>query len=98
MGEGHILIDHVSFEIVRLMTSLLEAGRIADLGMGPVRLLSGDEVGKGNLPVDPFPLQVVEKPRFIVAFGACDMTVAGCLPGFDIGTHLVADAAEGGGL
>jgi hypothetical protein len=96
--EGHILIDHVCFEIFRLMTSLLEAGRISDLCMGPAGLLSGDEVGKRNLPVDPLPLQVVPKPRLVVALGACDMAVARCLPGLDVGAHLVTDAAEGGGL
>lgn len=96
--EGHILIDHVCFEIFRLMTSLLEAGRIADLCMGPAGLLSGDEVGKRNLSVDPLSLQMVPKPRFVVALGACDMTVARCLPGLDVGAHLVTDAAKGGRL
>ena len=79
------------------MTSLLEAGRIADLGVGPARLLSGDEVGQGDLAIDPFPLQVVKKPRLIMAFGAGHMPVAGGLPGVDIDVHLVAEAAEGGG-
>ena len=98
VGEGHILIDHVSLEIFRLMTSLLEAGRIADLCMGLARFLSGDEVGKRDLSIHPLPLQMVEKPRLVVALGAGDMAVAGGLPGFDIGTHLVTDATEGGGL
>jgi hypothetical protein len=46
MGEGHILIDHVSLEILDLMTPLLEATRIADLGMGLRGFLSGDEVSQ----------------------------------------------------
>jgi len=45
MGEGHILIDHISLQIFDLMTPLLEAARIADLGVGLRGFLSGDEVG-----------------------------------------------------
>jgi hypothetical protein len=45
MGEGHILIDHISLEVFNLMASLLEATRIADLCVGFARFLSGDEVG-----------------------------------------------------
>jgi len=44
MGEGHILIDHVSLEISSLMASLLEATRIVDLGMGPLGCLARDEI------------------------------------------------------
>ncbi len=98
MGEGHILIDHVPFEIFDLMASLLEAGRIADLCMGLARFLPGDEVSEGNLSVHPLPLQMVEKTRLVMALGTGHMAVAGGLPGLDVGTHLVTDATEGGGL
>ena len=98
MGEGHILIDHIPFEIFDLVASLLEAGRIADLGVGPARFLSGDEVGQRDLSIDPLSLQMVEEPRLIVALGAGDMAMAGGLPRVDIGAHLMADAAESGGL
>jgi hypothetical protein len=93
--EGHVLIDHIFFEIFRFVTSLLKAGRIADLCMGPAGFFPGDEVGKRNLSVDPLPLQMVPKPRFVVALGACDMTMARCLPRIDVGAHLVAGAAKG---
>jgi hypothetical protein len=96
--EGHVLIDHVCFEIFRFVTSLLEAGRIADLCVGPAGFFPGDEVGKRNLSVDPLPLQVVTKPRIVVALGACDMTMARCLPRIDVGAHLVTGAAKGGRL
>jgi hypothetical protein len=44
VGEGHILIDHVSLEIFSLMASLLEATRIVDLCMRPLGCLSRDEI------------------------------------------------------
>ena len=98
VGEGYVLVDHVPLEIVRLVTSLLEAGRIADLSMGPVRFLPRDEVGQGDLTVDPFPLQMVEESRFIMALRTGHMAMARSVPGVDIGIHLMAEAAEGGGL
>ena len=33
-----------------------------------------------------------------MALGAGDVTMAGGLPGLDIGTHLVTEAAKGGGF
>jgi hypothetical protein len=98
MGEGHILVNHILFKIFSLMASLLEAGRITDLSVGLAGFLSGDEVGEGNLSVNPLPLQMIEEPRLVVALGAGHMTVAGGLPGLDIGAHLVTDAAKGGGF
>ncbi len=98
MGEGYVLVDHICFQIFRLMTSLLEAGRVTDLCVGLAGFLSGDEVGERNLPVNPLSLQMIEEPRLIMALGACHMTVAGDSPGFDIRRHLMADATESGGL
>jgi len=46
MGEGHILIDHISLKIFNLMTSLLETSCIADLSMGFARSLPRDEIGQ----------------------------------------------------
>jgi hypothetical protein len=45
VGEGHILIDHIPLEILDLVTSLLKATRIADLGMRFARSFSGDKIG-----------------------------------------------------
>jgi len=98
VGEGHIFVDHVPLEIFCLMTPLLEAGRIADLGMGLARFFPGDEVGQGDLSIDPFPLQMVEKSRLIMALGTGHLAVTGGVPGLDIGIHLMANATEGGGL
>jgi len=44
--ERHILIDHISLEVFDLMTSLLEAARIADLGVGRARPLPRQEVSQ----------------------------------------------------
>jgi hypothetical protein len=44
VGEGHILIDHVSLEIFSFMASFLETTRIADLCMRPVRCFARDEI------------------------------------------------------
>ena len=33
-----------------------------------------------------------------MALGAGDIPVTGGLPGFDVGTHLMTETAEGGGL
>ncbi len=56
MGEGDILIDHVSPEILDLMASLLQAACIADLRMRHGRLFPRDEIGQRDLSVDPLPL------------------------------------------
>ena len=98
MGEGDVLIDHVSLEILSLMTSLLEAGRITDLRVGLRGFLSGDEVGQGDLSIHPLSFHVVEKPRLIMALGASDTPVTGGLPGIDIGIHLMAEATKGRGF
>jgi len=96
MGEGYILIDHISLEVFNLMASLLEATRIADLCVGLAWFLSGDEVGQGDLAIDPLSFQMIDESRLIMALGASDIPVARNFPGFDIGTHLVTEAAEGG--
>jgi hypothetical protein len=98
VGKGDVLVDHVSLEVFRLVTSLLEAGSVADLRVGLRRFLSRDEVGEGNLSVDPFPFEMVEKPGLVMALGASNAFMAGGLPGIDVGIHLMAEAAEGGGL
>ena len=46
MGKGHILIDHIPLEVFDLMTSLLEAARIADLRVRRARPLPRQEVGQ----------------------------------------------------
>jgi hypothetical protein len=45
MRKSHVLVDHVSLEILNLMASLLQATRIADLRMGFAGGLPGDEIG-----------------------------------------------------
>jgi hypothetical protein len=55
MGEGDILIDHVSPEILDLMASLLQTACIADLRMRQGRLFPRDEIGQRDLSVDPLP-------------------------------------------
>lgn len=96
MREGHVFIDHISFKIVRLVASLLKAGRIADLCMRLTGFLPGDEVGERDLSVDPLPLQMVPETGLVMALSTCDVTVARSLPGLDVGTHLVTEAAKGG--
>ena len=44
--ERHILIDHISLEVFDLMTSLLEAARVADLGVGRAGPLPRQEVSQ----------------------------------------------------
>jgi len=44
VGESHVLVEHVSLEIFGLMASLLEATRIVDLSMRPLRGLPRDEI------------------------------------------------------
>jgi hypothetical protein len=60
MGKGHILINHISLEILNLMASLLEATRIVDLRMRLARSFSGDKVGQRHLTIHPLPSQMVE--------------------------------------
>jgi hypothetical protein len=44
--ERHILIDHISLEVFDLMTSLLEAARVANLGVGRARPFPRQEVSQ----------------------------------------------------
>jgi hypothetical protein len=44
VGEGHILIDHISLQIFSLMTTLLETTRVVDLRMRPIGRLTRDEI------------------------------------------------------
>jgi hypothetical protein len=46
MGEGHILIDHISLNLFNFVTPLLETTRIPNLSMGPARRLPGDKIGQ----------------------------------------------------
>jgi hypothetical protein len=59
VGEGHILIGHVSLKISDLMATLLEATRIADLCMRPLGCLARDEIGQRHLTIHPFPLEMI---------------------------------------
>ena len=96
--ERHILIDHVSLKVVGLMTSLLEAARVADLGVRRTRPLPRQEVSQRHLAIHPFPLEVVNESGLIMAFRAGHMPVAGGSPRFHVDVHLVTEAAEGRAL
>lgn len=95
MGERYILVNHVLLKVFDLMASFLQTGRIADLSMGFGRPFARKEVGEGDLSIHPFPFEVVEEARFIVAAGAGHVSVAGGPPGLHIEFHLMAEAAEG---
>lgn len=98
MGEGHIFIDHVPLKVFDLMTSLLEATRIADLGVRRTRPLPRQEVSQRHLAIHPFPPQMVKKSGLIMAFRTDHMPMAGGPPRVHIDVHLVAEAAEGRAL
>jgi hypothetical protein len=98
VGKSHILVNHISLEIFNLVAALLQTTRVTDLCMRFVGSFPRDEIGQGNLTVDPFSFQVAEEPGFIVAFGAGHIAMARCLPGLNIAGHLMAGAAEGRGL
>ncbi len=70
------------------------ANPIADLCVGATRTLPRKKVGQRNLAIRPFPFQVVEEPRLIMALCTGHVPVAGGLPRFDVDIHLVAEAAE----
>jgi hypothetical protein len=44
VGEGYVLIDHISLEVFNLMASRLEATRIVDFCMRPLGCLARDEI------------------------------------------------------
>lgn len=74
--EGDVFVNHVSLQIVNLMAALLQAACIADLGVRRARSFPRKEIRQGHLAVDPFPLQMIQEPRFIVTFRAGDLLVA----------------------
>jgi len=96
MGEGHILVNHIFLKILCPVTPLLKTTGIADLSMRSARSLSGDEISQRDLAIHPFPLEMVDKPGFIMAFLAPHLAMAGSLPRLDIIVHLMAETAEGG--
>ena len=95
MGEGHILIDHISPEVFGLVATFLKTACIADLCVRRARPLARQEVGQRDLSVHPFALEMVEKSGLIMAFRARHMPMAGCPPRVHIDIHLVTKAAEG---
>jgi hypothetical protein len=95
MGEGDILIDHIPLEVFDLVATLLETARITDLCVGRTRPFSGKKIGQRYLTIHPLPPQMIIQSRFIMAFRAGHMSMAGCSPRFHIGIHLVTEAAKG---
>jgi hypothetical protein len=96
VGEGNVLVDHISLEIFDLVAPFLQAARIVDHRMGHRWLFARNEVGQGDLPVDPFPFHMIEEPRLIVALRARHVSMARVFPRVDIRIHLVTEATEGG--
>jgi len=56
MRKGDILVNHISLEILDLVAALLQTAGIAYLCMRHGWFFPGDEIGKRDLPVDPFAL------------------------------------------
>jgi hypothetical protein len=98
VGKSNILVDHISLQVFDLVATFLETTRITNLCMRFAGPFPRNEVGHGNLAVNPFPSEVVEKSGFIVAFRAGHMAMARCLPGLNVACHLMAGTAEGRGL
>jgi hypothetical protein len=80
MGEGDIFVDHISTEILDLVTPFLQAAGIADLRVRRRRLFPRDEIGQRDLSVNPFSFQMIEEAWRIVTLGAGDIAMAGDLP------------------
>jgi hypothetical protein len=80
------------------MATLLKAAGIADLCVRDARPFSRKEIGERYLAIHPLPLHMIEKSRFIVAFRASHMLMAGSPPRLHIGIHLVTETAEGRGF
>jgi hypothetical protein len=74
--KGYIFIDHIPLEVLNFMASVLEAGPITDFSVGFAGSLAGEEVGQRDLPVHPFPLQMIGKSRLIMALCTHHMFVA----------------------
>jgi hypothetical protein len=64
--------------------------------MGPAGSFSRYEISQGYLPIHPFPFEMIEKTRLIMALRTRYVPMAGCPPGFHIHVHLMAETAEGG--
>jgi hypothetical protein len=95
MRERDVLVDHASFEVFDLMAPFLKAARIADLSMGCTRSLSREEIGQRHLTIDPFPFQVIQDPRFVMALRAGHVAVTRRPPRFEVGIHLMTQATKG---
>jgi hypothetical protein len=80
MGEGNILISHISLQVIDLMATLLETAHITDLGVGHARPFSGEEIGQRYLAIHPLPPQMIEKTRLIMTFRTGHMAMAGGSP------------------
>jgi hypothetical protein len=95
MGEGHILVSHISLEVFGPVATLLKTACIAYLCMRHARPFPGKEVSQRYLAIYPLPPQMIEKTRLIMTFRTGHMFMAGGSPRFHIDIHLVTEATKG---
>ncbi len=96
--EDHVLEKDAVLQEFLVVTPLLETALVANDRMGLTRMLTRYEIGQRQLPVSPFPLEMVEETGFVVALDAGHIFMGGGLPRLNVGFHVMANSTESRGL
>jgi hypothetical protein len=80
------------------MTSLPQTVPIINFIVEFLGSLPNQDVGQGQLEIDPLPSEMIHDTRLAVTIEAGYLAMGGGLPGFDILLHIVTEATEGRAL
>jgi len=94
MGEGYILIYHISLQVVSFMTTLLQTIPIINFVMGFLDPFPNHEICYGQLEIHPLSSQMIEETWTPVTIEAGYFVMRGCFPRVDILLHIVTEATK----
>jgi hypothetical protein len=94
MGKVYILKYYIPFQIISLVTPLLQTVSIINFIMNFFEALPNHEISKCQLEIHPFSLQMIQQTWTSVTTEAGDFVMGGCFPRVDIFLHVVTEATK----
>jgi hypothetical protein len=89
MGKVHVLKNHVSLQVLFLVTPFLQATPVIYFIVRLPDSFPYHQVSHRELKIYPFPLEMVQETWLAMTVEATDVIVGGVLPGIDIFFHVV---------
>src|SRR4030042_1139337 len=94
MREAYILIDHISLQFFRFVTTLPQAVTIINFVMKFLESFPDSDIGQPELEIHPLTAEIIYHAWPVVTIQTGDLVMRGCLPRIDIFLHVVTQTTK----